>query len=263
MHAALVFGNTAGAQSDTVSLLKGFKAIGGKIVVNLKLARDQTSYNTEVEQLLAAHPDVIFTEADPATSATFFSDLKQLNHTKLLPIVGSETTLEGSWVQAVQRAVGGAQLKKYQVGVQPYSPTTGPAYQTFRKALVKVKGFNKTTIAVYTTDPYAMGYYDSVNIYALAILKAKSTKRSVFNNDIAAVSNPGPGKVVVHTFAAGAKALKEGKSIEYYGASGQIAFNKWHNSTGAFEVAAYVKAGQIKIVDVVSASAIARLSSRS
>lgn len=263
MRGALVFGNTAGAQSDTTSLLKGYKALGGKVVLNLKLARDQPSYNTEVESLLAAHPDVIFTEADPATSATFFSDLKQLNHTQLLPIIGSETSLEGSWVQAVVRAVGGSQLKKYQVGVQPYSPPSGSSYQAFKTSMLAVKGFPKTTIAIYTTDPYAMGYYDSVNVYALAMLKAHSTKPSVFNRDIVAISNPGPGKVVVHTFAEGAKALKSGKSIEYYGASGQIAFNKWHNSTGAFEVAAYVSAGKIRIVYVATAASIANLSSRS
>lgn len=264
MRAALVFGDTAGAQSDTVTLLKGYKALGGKVVDNLKLAREQPSYDTEVESLLATHPDVIFTEADPATSATFFSDLKQLNHTKLLPIVGSETSLEASWLQAVQRAVGASLLKKYQVGVQPYSPPSGPSYTVFKRAIEKVKGFSKTTIGVYTTDPYAMGYYDSVNIYALAMLKAHSTKRSDFNKDIEAVSNPGSGKVIVHTFAQGAKDIKAGKAIEYYGASGQIAFNKWHNSTGAFEVAQVnVKTGQIKIVAQISAAAIASLASKS
>lgn len=263
MRAALVFGDTAGAQSDTVTLLKGYKALGGKVVINLKLAREQPSYNTEVEALLAAHPDVIFTEADPATSATFFSDLKQLNHTKLMPIIGSETSLEASWIQAVQRAVGGTLLKKYQVGVQPYSPPSGPAYHVFKQSQAKVKGFSKTTISVFTTDPYAMGYYDSVNIYALAMLRAHSTKRSVFNRYIDTVANPGHGKVIVHTFAQGAKDLKAGKKIEYYGASGQIAFNKWHNSTGAFEVAQVdVASGSIKIVDEVSAAAIAKLGSR-
>jgi hypothetical protein len=76
------------------------------------------------------------------------------------------------------------------------------------------------------------------------------------------VSNPGSGKVVVHTFAAGKAALAAGKKIQYIGASGPAVFNKYHNSTGAFEVAAYEGPGKIRLASVVSAAQIAALSGR-
>jgi ABC-type branched-subunit amino acid transport system substrate-binding protein len=260
--AAVVFGNDVGSQSNVPTLVHAFELQGGKIVSNLRIALDANSYRTEIEQMLAAHPQVIFTEEDPATAATFLSELAELNHNKLLPVIGSEVTLEAPWIQAVSRAVGSKLLKQYLVGVQPYAPPSGPAYKVFDNALFATKATSRANLQTYDTDPYAMGYYDSVNIMALAIIKAHSTSRSTYNKFITDVSNPGPGKTVVDSFEAGVKALAEGKSIQYLGASGEIDFNRYHNSTGAFEVAAYVNPGAINIAGVVSAGDIAKLSGR-
>lgn len=259
---AAVFGNDVGSQSDVPTLVRAVSLLGGKMVSNQAIALDQPSYRTEVENMLAAKPQVIFTEEDPATAATFLSEVAQLNGGKLIPVVGTETTLEANWVQAVVHAIGGSLLRKYQVGVQPYAPPSGPAYGPFRTALYASKAASAANLAVYSTDPYAMGYYDSVNIMALAMIAAKSTSTTKYNAKITAVSNPGPGKVVVHTFAAGKAALEAGKQIQYVGASGPAVFNRYHNSTGAFEVAGYLGPGKIKLVGVVSASQIAALSGR-
>jgi ABC-type branched-subunit amino acid transport system substrate-binding protein len=259
---AAVYGNDVGSQSNVPTLVHAFTALGGTMVSNQSIALDQPSYRTEVASMLAAHPQVIFTEEDPATAATYLSEVAQLNGGKLIPVVGTETTLEASWVQAVVRAVGGSLLKKYQVGVQPYAPPSGPAYGPFRSALYASKAASQSNLAVYSTDPYAMGYYDSVNLMALAMIAAKSTDPAKYNSFITAVSNPGPGKVVVSTFAAGAHALAAGKQIQYVGASGPAVFNKWHNSTGAFEVAGYVSAGNIHLDGVVTAAQIAAISGK-
>jgi branched-chain amino acid transport system substrate-binding protein len=259
---AAVYGNDVGSQSNVPTLVHAFTALGGTIVSNQSIALDQPSYRTEVASMLAAHPQVIFTEEDPATAATYLSEVAQLNGGQLIPVVGTETTLEANWVQAVVRAIGGPLLRKYQVGVQPYAPPSGPAYGPFRSALYASKAASQSNLAVYSTDPYAMGYYDSVNLMALAMLAAKSTDPAKYNNFITAVSNPGPGKVVVSTFAEGAHALAAGKQIQYVGASGPAVFNKWHNSTGAFEVAAFVSAGNIHLDGVVTAAQIAAISGR-
>jgi ABC-type branched-subunit amino acid transport system substrate-binding protein len=261
-RAAAIYGNDVGSQSNVPTLLRAVSLLGGKVVNNQAIALDQPSYRTEVSNMLAAKPQVIFTEEDPATAATFLSEVAQLNGGKLIPVVGTETSLEANWVQAVVKAIGSSLLRQYQVGVPPYAPPSGPAFGTFKTALYASKAASSANLAVYTTDPYAMGYYDSVNIMALAMLAAKSTSTTKYNAEITAVSNPGPGKVVVHTFAAGKAALAAGKQIQYVGASGPAVFNRYHNSTGAFEVAGYLGPGKIKLVDVVSAAQIAALSGR-
>jgi branched-chain amino acid transport system substrate-binding protein len=259
---AAIFGNDVGSQSVVPTVVRAFSLLGGKIVSNQAIALDQPSYRTEVTNMLAAKPQVIFTETDPATAATFLSEVAQLNGAKLIPVVGTEVTLEASWVQAVVKAIGSATLKTYQVGVQPYAPASGPAYGPFRQALYASKAASAANLAVYSTDPYALGYYDSVNIMGLAMIAAKSTNPVKYNAEIPVVSNPGTGKVVVHTFAAGKAALEAGKKIQYIGASGPAVFNRFHNSTGAFEVAGYVGPGKIRLASVVTAAQIAALSGR-
>jgi hypothetical protein len=144
--------------------------------------------------------------------------------------------------------------------VQPFAPTTGAAYDAFATAIKKVGGVSASDLALYSTDPFAMGYYDSVTIYALAMLAANSTNPAVFNDSIMAVTEPGAGKTIVSTFAQGKQALAAGKQIEFVGASGQVAFNQFHNSTGAFEIAGFGGPGKINLVGQVSAAQIAALS---
>ncbi len=233
-RAAAVFGNDAGAQSDVPTLVQAFTKLGGTIVYNKPFALDQSSYRTELENLLASHPQVIFTEVDPQTGATFLSELQQLHG--LMPVVGTEVTLQAPWLQAVSKAIGSAPMARYFEGMQPYAPPSGPAWQAYNRSLL-ASASQVPKPAQWSTDPYSMTYYDAVNVMALAVIAAKSTSPAVFNKYVMRVTEPGPGKTVVYTFAAGKAALQAGKQIQYVGAGGPIVFNRWHNSTGAFEAA--------------------------
>jgi ABC-type branched-subunit amino acid transport system substrate-binding protein len=255
-RAAAVFGNDAGAQSDVPTLVQAFTKLGGTIVYNKPVALDQSSYRTEIENMLASHPQVIFTEVDPQTGATFLSELQQLHG--LMPVVGTEVTLLAPWLQAVNKAIGAAETAKYFEGMQPYAPPSGPAWQAYNGSLL-ASASQVPKPAQWSPDPYSMTYYDAVNVTALAMITAKSTSPTVFNKDIMRVTEPGAGKTVVYTFAAGKAALQAGKQIQYVGAGGPIVFNQWHNSTGAFEAAKYVN-GKIVLVGSVSAAQIAALS---
>jgi ABC-type branched-subunit amino acid transport system substrate-binding protein len=257
-RAAAIFGSDIGAQSDVPSLVTAFQKLGGTIVSNQKLALDQSSYRTEIEHMLAAKPQVIFTEADPQTDATFLSELKQLHG--LLPVIGTETTLQAAWLKAVGGAIGQSDLAKYVVGMQPYAPSSGPAWKAFDKALLaSSKSVPKPQ--QWAPDPYSMTYYDGVNLIALAMLKTKSTKPSVFAPQIVKLTQGGPGAVTVYSFAQGKKELAAGKTIKYVGAGGPIVFDRWHNSSGAYEAARYVN-GQVKIVGTVTAAQIAKLAAK-
>jgi ABC-type branched-subunit amino acid transport system substrate-binding protein len=255
-RAAAVFGNDAGAQSDVPTLVKAFTALGGSIVYNKPVALDQSSYRTEIENMLAGHPQVIFTEVDPQTGSTFLSELQQLHG--LIPVVGTEVSLQAPWLSAVNKAIGSGPMARYVEGMQPYAPPNGPAWQAFNTSLL-ASASQVPKPSQWSSDPYSMTYYDAVNVMALAAIAANSTSPAVFNKDVMQVTEPGPGKTVVYTFAAGKAALKAGKQIQYVGAGGPIVFNQWHNSTGAFEAAKYVN-GKVVLVGSVSAAQIASLS---
>jgi ABC-type branched-subunit amino acid transport system substrate-binding protein len=255
-RAAAVFGNDAGAQSDVPTLVSAFTRLGGTIVYNKPFALDQSSYRSEIESILAAHPQVIFTEVDPQTGATVLSELQQLHG--LIPVIGTEVTLQSPWLKAVNGAIGAAAMARYFEGMQPYAPPSGTAWQAFDRSLMASKS-QVPNPGQWSSDPYSMTYYDGVNVMALAMLAAKSTSPGTFDKFIMKVTEPGPGKTVVYTYAAGKAALKAGKQIQYVGAGGPIVFNHWHNSTGAFEAARYLQ-GTIKLVGSVSAGQIAAIS---
>ena len=233
-RAVTVFGSDISSQGTLPTVTAGFKHLGGKIALSETLPLDQSSYRSEVEAVAAAKPDVIFMEADPQTSATFFAELQQLYH--LVPIIGTDAT-QPQWLKAVSGAIGAKNLKKYYVGAQPYSPTTGPAQVAWIAALKLVQTKVPQPAKQWTYNSYAQSAWDSVNLMALAMQAAKSTTPSVYTRFIVKVANGSPGAVLVYSFAQGKKELLAGKSIEYVGATGAIHLDRYNNSPGLFEMA--------------------------
>jgi ABC-type branched-subunit amino acid transport system substrate-binding protein len=232
--AAAVFGNDISSQGSLPTVVAGFRKLGGKIVLTQKIPLDQSSYRTEVSALTAAHPEVIFTEADPQSSATYFSEVKQLG--RLGPFIGTDGTTQPPWLKAVGHAVGAANLKRYYVGAQPFAPTTGVPYQLWLAQIKAVKSQVTQPASQWYGDSYSMAAWDSINLTALAMVAAKSTSPAVFRPWIVKLTRPSAGAVVVHDFAQGKAALAQGKTIQYVGATGQITFDRWQNSPGAFEI---------------------------
>lgn len=228
-----VFGADISSQGTAPTAASGFKKLGGAMLLQ-KIPLDQASYRTEVLQVVSYKPQVIFTEADPQTDATYLAELRQLYH--LIPIVGTNGTNQPPWFKAVGGSIGHNNLLQYYGGAQPYAPLSGPAYQEWRKELAAVSKKVPQPVSQWETDSYSMSYWDSVNLMALAAVMAKSTNPQVFTPDIVKVTTPKPGAVVVHSFAAGKKALLAGKQIQYVGAVGQITFDQWRNSPGQFEI---------------------------
>jgi ABC-type branched-subunit amino acid transport system substrate-binding protein len=231
--AAAFFANSVGGQAQVPSLVSGYKHLGMLISPNLAIAEDQSSYRSEIEQIVGAHPQAIFTETDPQTGATFVSELHNIA-AKSVPIVGDQVILEPSWIHAVGGSVGAAALKNNCVAIQPYAPPRGPGWSAYKGALLS-SGSQVKNAPQYTADPYAMDPYDGAVIMALAMLQAHSVNPSVFNSHILDVTQPRSGAVTVHTFAQGKAALAAGHQIRYIGAMGPVDFNRYHNSTGAFD----------------------------
>jgi ABC-type branched-subunit amino acid transport system substrate-binding protein len=256
LRGAAVFGNDVGSQSVVPTLLKGYSTLGGQMVSNQKIALGQSSYQPEVEQLIAAKPQVIFTEASPQADATILAELQQLGH--LIPVVGSDATVEAAWLQAVSAAIGKPALSKYFVGAIPYAPATGPAWQVYNKYVLSTPGVTKPA-SQWSDDSYSMVDYDGLIVMALAAEAAKTTNPAVYNKYIEAVTTASSAAETVNSYAEGVAALKAGKKIDYVGATGLIAWNQWHNSTGGFEVTGYQPNGSTPLIGTITADQIAAL----
>jgi Periplasmic binding protein len=254
-RAAAVFGNDVAGQGVVPHLIEGFTKLGGTMVANEKLALDQSSYRAEVERVVAANPQVIFTELDPQTAATFFGELQQLHG--LYPVVGDGGTIGyPAWVQAVSHAIGVANMGKYYSGVQIINPSGGPAWDTYKAALLTIPVTNPSQ---YTSDPYTQTDYDGVIEMALAMSESNSTNPVVFNPYILKVVSPSPGAVIVHTYADGVQAIKAGKTIQYIGSAGPTIYNQYHNATMPWEADTVDASLNVTRRGLVSATDVAAL----
>lgn len=253
-RAAAIFGTDISSSGAVPTLVKAFKALGGRIVINQSIPLDQTSYASEVARVMATHPQVIFTEADAQTSTTYFGELAQAHG--LVPIIGTNGTAEPTWVDPVAKAVGAANMKKYFTAATPYMALTGPAFQAWGSAFHAVVAQEPKPASQWLDNSHAATNYDSINIMALAMQMAGSINPVVYNKDILLVSTASPGAQVVYSYAAGLRALSRGKRIQYVGATGEVAFDKYHNSPGAFEIVnsnlGYVTAFSAKQIHVLS-----------
>ncbi len=227
---ALVFGTDTTAQTDLPGIQYGVKHLHLNVVSNISLTPGQPSYQSDAAQLLAAKPQVIFTEEDHTTAGTFFGNLAQLG--KVPPIIGDSGTIENDWMKAVSSAIGLSRFKQVYTGLTPQPAPTTAAHSAWVAALHAAAANVKQPVTQWYNEPYAQAVYDGLTMQALAMVAAKSTSPSVFNSYITKVSEPGAGKVTVYNFADGKAALQAGKQIRYVGVSGPVAFNQWHNFYG-------------------------------
>lgn len=251
---AAAFANDVSAEGNNPGVVKGVPALGGKLVADLTVTPDQTSYETEIQRISSSHPQAIFTEMDPQTAGVFFGELKQAGD--LVPIIGTSGDVGPEFLKALTAAIGKPDVKKYFTIVYPWASTSGPAWSAWDHALMRAPGEYKNP-KQFSNNSYSEAPYDDAIIMALAMEAAHSTNPSVYNKDIVDVTKARPGAVVVHTFPAGLAALKKGKHIQYVGVTGAFAFNQYHCSTGLYADVAPVQ--NDKVIAKLSGAQLGKL----
>jgi ABC-type branched-subunit amino acid transport system substrate-binding protein len=253
---ALAFGNDIGSQTFIQPAINSVHKVGMSLVANETLDLNATTFRTEADKIVAAHPDVILTEALGSTDATFLSEVKQLNGGKMIPVIGTSATISPDWYKSVAAAVGASTLASEFHADNLVTETSGPSYTPFYNALMAEKGKvgSSGNFDTYLTAPGAVHLYDGINLAALAMIEAKSTSPSVYAPYIAKIGDGTPGATVVYDFAQGVAALKQGKAIRYEGPGGPTSFDSYHDSTGIFQVDTYSSSGGVLVTGNISAA---------
>ncbi|MGH2910591.1 MAG: ABC transporter substrate-binding protein [Solirubrobacteraceae bacterium] len=249
---ATLFGNDVAAQGSAPTAIAGVKRLGLNLAANQTVAVGQPSYRSEAAGMSSAKPQAIVSEADPQTSATYLSELSQDGSVPRL--ITDPVSQEPTWRKAVSGAINATLLDRQDLAVVAYSPTSSPAYKTYTAALL-ASSKQVPQPGQWNADLYSVADYDSVIIMALAMDAAHSTKPSVYDAYVTKVTSASSGATVVHTYAAGRAALAAGKHIQYVGAVGPIAFNRYHNAGNQFAIEHHVGGGW-KVTSVLSAAEI-------
>lgn len=256
---ATLFGNNIGSSDEVTNAVAGVRKLGGTVVLKQTVALGQSSYNSEVAAMLAAHPQVILTETDSPTTNTYFKEMEQLNHGKLIHVIddGYLSVISAARNSAM-KALGAATMARYWQGVSQVGFNSGPGWSVYDAALKSLKGIaGLSNPGQYFNDSYSQTFYDAVTDLALAMIASKSSDPSVLNNWIPRLTAPHPGAVVVHTYAAGRAALLAGKSIQYIGVSGAQRYNRYHNNLLPYVGVKILRNGQVSDFATVTQAEIA------
>jgi len=259
---ALAFGNDIGSQTFIQPAISAVSKAGMTLVANETLDLSASSFRTEADKIVSAHPDVILTEALGPTDATFLSEVKQLNGGTMIPVIGTSADISPDWYKSVAAAIGASTLASSFHADNLVTETSGPAYTPFYSAIMSEQGKVGSTgdFSTYLTAPGAVHLYDGINLAALAMAEAKSTVPSVYAPYIEKIGDGTPGAVVVYSFAQGLAALNQGMAIRYEGPGGPTSFDSFHDSTGIFQIDAYNASGAVQVTGSINAAQLRALS---
>jgi branched-chain amino acid transport system substrate-binding protein len=218
--AALLFSSDIAQQTIPKPITATWLKFGNTIVSNTTVAPGQTSYRTQVQAIIAAKPDVIFTQLDPQTAAVMFQNFKELDNLAI-PIVGTDITSGNDYLKAITYKVAHDHL------VSVYGTNaTGAAADNFAAAFAAQNGANAQPIAGAN---YA---YDAVISLALAMDKAGTTDGAAVIAAMKQVTNP-PG-TPCDTYKACLAGITAGTKIKMDGSSGDLIFNSFNNVFGPY-----------------------------
>jgi branched-chain amino acid transport system substrate-binding protein len=211
------------ARNDTFgrSLAKvledGFKSLGGNVLRTVFYELGQSSFKAELVKAAEGNPDRISLVIFPEEGVTIIRQAVDLGVTNFGLIPDSAKSQE--MFDKIGKAVGKGKIEGIS-GVAGATPT-GVGIERFN-ALFKEKYGHEAYV-------FSTNAYDSVFLIALAIQKAGEatpTSGPAIRDALREIANP-PGEVVtVNEFGKAKELLKQGKDINYEGASGSLDYDE-------------------------------------
>lgn len=214
--------DTPGARSWVEGFEDSFEKVGGEITNTVPFAPDKSSYQSELSRLFEADFDAwVLAPGGTGQAVPVVEQWLSAGYGKQLVMSNSSRTSDfasaiGSEGDGILGC--GATLR-------------GPNYETFVEKY-KEQGDEEL-------NAFATGFYDAVNLGALALHAADEFSGVGIEKNLGPVGRKNEGDTVVTTFAEGKEALDNGESINYEGASTPCDFDKFGEvvtDIGVFEM---------------------------
>src|SRR5882724_1420733 len=204
-HVVAIMSTWASAVTLAVKPL-AVKAGGVTIADNLIYEDKKPSYRSEITRVLATNPDLIMLEGYAPDSVVIAKELYRLSYKGA--ILGPAFSINAKFVEGA-----GAEVAEGIWAIDPAPSFDSPAYKQFAAA-----------VPTADKNPYAPQAWDHMTLVGLALAAGRGeASGTVVKDNLRAISNP-PGTVVT-SYEEGARLLREGKKINYEGASGSCDFD--------------------------------------
>ncbi|HEY9697148.1 MAG TPA: ABC transporter substrate-binding protein [Trichocoleus sp.] len=224
------------------SFIPAFKKLGGTVVNEsnpTKYAPDATTFDSELQSAFGSKPDAVLIIAYPETGSLILKSAQEqgsLGSTKVLLTDGMKTD---KLADLAGKTSDGKFIASGVLGTAPSAG--GPAIDQFRTTYNQK--FNRS-VNVY--DPNS---WDAAAVMVLAAEAAKSNTGAAVKDKIAQVANA-PGEKVSDVCKALAL-VREGKDIDYQGASGPVDFNAEGDVVGSYDVWTIADDGKLQVKSTI------------
>ena len=178
---------------------------GGELAGGLVYEANKTSYRSEIDAALAAKPDMIYLNSYSPDLTVLLKDLFRAGYS------GGRLTQSYAYTSKVAEGIP-AEVTDGLHTVQPSSDVNSGAYALLQKR-----------IGAASPDSYEAQATDWISLVLLGIQKGNSTVGVDIRDNVRKVSQGSGTKVA--SAAEGLKLLREGKDVNYEGASGACDFN--------------------------------------
>ncbi|MDD4652849.1 MAG: ABC transporter substrate-binding protein [Methanothrix sp.] len=221
----IVINNPYGVGFEEV-FVKAFEANGGKVLEKIRYDPSQSIFDSEVQKIAASNPDFVMMVSYPETGSLILRTAYEKGVLTGAPWLLSEGLKVDNIAELAGKNAKGEYIIAGLQGLAPDQNAGGKAYEAFRD-LFK---------AEYGKEPgvYCSNSYDAVALVALAIEQAKTATGRAIADNLRSVANP-PG-VEVSDLKEALKLVREGKDINYQGASGDITFDENGDVSGSYTV---------------------------
>src|SRR5438046_2409474 len=221
------------AQSFGEAFTGVVKAAGATITDSLIYEDKKPSYRSEVTRVLATNPDLIMIEGYTPDSVVMAKDLYRAAYKA--PVLAPSFAINAKFIEGV-----GTEVAEGVWNMDRAPLFDSPAFKEFSAA---VPGGDQS--------PYAPQAWDQMTLVALALAAGKGeVSGTVIKDHLRTVSNP-PG-TAAYSFAEGTKLIREGKKINYEGASGSCHFDQIGDILSAPFIVQQVRKGKNERVTIVN-----------
>ncbi|MEN2978040.1 ABC transporter substrate-binding protein [Tistrella bauzanensis] len=233
---SIMYINNDYGQGLAEEFTKTFEKNGGKIAASLAFEAGSASYRGELSNASKDGAEALVLIAYPENGTTVVR--QALEEGLFSKFVFSD----GLKAPEMSSAIGEEYLKDT-VGIAPEALADSPAAKLFREAY-------EAKYKELPPKPYIDTTYDAVYVLALAMEKAGSTDGTKIRDALREVANAPGEKVMPGEWEKAVKLLKDGKDIDYVGASGSLDFDAAGDVSGTFAIYEF-KNGTVETREIV------------
>lgn len=240
--ATLVINNDYGVGFEK-SFVAAFEKLGGTIVNKNKPTRydpKATTFEAEAKGAFGSKPDAVAAILYPDSGGAVIKAAFEQGLTKDVKILLTDGVKTEDFPKLIGNTPDGKLILAGALGTVPGAD--GKSLETFTKNFKEATGQDIGAFVPHS--------YDAAALVAIAAEAAKDATGEGIKSKIREVANA-PGQEVSDVCEA-IKLVKEGKDIDYQGASGNVDLDEYGDVKGSYDVWEVQPDGKIKVIDRVS-----------